>query len=248
MHKLSSKVQNIELKAFSDTVGANFKKFSSAQKNPFLSRTMQDLQDVTDKMKIVFRFEIAHNDLKEKDKLRGIKFMNAKKLSEGYSVIPIAEIREKNAPIKALFDKCKGLTAESYMAETGLIKAFMANIANLSENVEALTGMKEALEEFYQAQKDFEEASRRCVDKAVSKEPCATKYKWEILKIINDKLVGFLTAMVISEDADCFEFAKYFEAEINNLNLLIQRRGHRKAKAATEDNKSLQEKSDEASL
>lgn len=248
MHKLSSKVQNIELKAFSDTVGANFKKFPNAQKNPFLCRTMQDLQEVTDKMKIVFLFDIAHSDLQEKDKIRGTKFMNAKKLSEGYSVIPIAEIREKNAPIKALFDKCKGLTSESYMAETGLIKAFMANIEKLSENVEALTGMKEALEEFYQAQRDFEEASRRLVDRAVTKEPCATKYKWQILKIINDKLVGFLTAMIISEDADCLEFAKYFEAEINNSNMLIQRRGHRKAKAATAENKPIQEKGDEPSL
>lgn len=55
----------------------------------------------------------------------------------------------------------------------------------------------------------------------------ASSFNKPIVSLVNDKLVPYLNAMVIAGNANCMDFAKSVEAEINRVNDMIAKRGKR---------------------
>ena len=83
-----------------------------------------------------------------------------------------------------------------------------------------LEGVAEAIASIRTAQDEYMKANS---NKGVS----ASSFNKPIVSLVNDKLVPYLNAMVIAGNANCMDFAKSVEAEINRVNDMIAKRGKR---------------------
>ncbi len=226
MNKIFNRIMNTELDAFVATALRSYNADKKAQKNAFVASKMSELDELHTKMNTAILKDKGYSMLSDLDSARDDKFMRAKKISDAYDIFPIEAKRTLNAPIKALFDKYakSGLTSANYKSESALIESFKGDLKPYQENVAALEGLKEALDELFAAEDAFLKASDAYTHALNGKTASASSYKKPMLSIINDTLVVYLSAMIVSNDADCSDFAKVVETEIERTNAVIEKR------------------------
>ena len=224
MNKLSVKVTNATLDGFASSVIGEFKKDANAAKNAFVKKQMTALEETQKAMNAAILQSKDYSTLVEKDSARDSAFTAARKITEAYAVFPIPAKQAANAPIKALFDKYvkADLTGAAYKAESSLIASFRADLEAHAEAIASLEGLKEALDALWSAEDAFVEANAAYVKSQNAKGVSATSLRKPLLEIINEKLVPYLYAMIISEDADCTAFASFFAKEIERTNASAQ--------------------------
>ena len=86
--------------------------------------------------------------------------------------------------------------------------------------------MAEAIASIRSAQDEFTKANDEYVKASSNKGAAASNYNKPIVLLVNDKLVPYLNTMVIAGNANCIDFAKSVEAEINRANEAISKRGY----------------------
>ena len=155
-----------------------------------------------------------------------------------YAVFPIASKKELSAPLKAIYDKYAkaGITTANYTSESSMIEGMLQNFAadSLAKNIKGLEGVAEAIASIRSAQDEFTKANDAYVKASANKGASASSYNKPIVSLVNDKLVPYLNAMVIAGNANCIDFAKSVEAEINRVNEAISKRGKKPAENVTE--------------
>lgn len=226
MNKLSPKVQNSELDGFASSVIKAYNEDAKVSKNAYVKKQMALLAEREKTLNIAILQNRAHSELGDLDEKRDSLFMNAKKMSEAYAIFPDAEKNALNEPLKALFDKYTkaSLVNTNYKSESSLIASFKKDLEPYAENIASLDGMKESLERFFAAEDEFLDANKKYVDALNANASSASSFKKGLLEIINDRLVPYLIAMVLSEDEDCLEFAAFFDKEIDRTNAVVSKR------------------------
>ena len=226
MNKIMQKIQNAELDGFTMSVLGDFEGDEKAKKDPFVNSQMGDLKKAHDVFNTAILKDKGKSTLSELDSVRDEKFMVLRKMSEVYSMFPIAAKRELNAPIKAVLDKYAkaGLMGASYKAESALIESLKKDLEPFAENVAGLEGMKEAFDELFAAEDAFLAANKSYVNALNAKTESASSLKKPLLSIINDKLVVYLSAMLVCENENCKDFAQFFDKEIERTNAAIEKR------------------------
>lgn len=226
MNKIMQKVQNAELDGFAVSVLKAFESDKNAKKDAFVAKKMAELQTAHDALNTAILKDKEKSTLSELDSVRDEKFLVAKKMCEVYALFPIAKKKELNEPIKAIFDKYAkaNLMSVNYKSESSLIESMKKDLEPFSENIALLDGMKEALDALFEAEENFSRANQDYVNALSAKSESASSLKKPLLSIINDNLVVYLSAMIVSENENCFDFAKFFEAEIERTNAVIEKR------------------------
>ena len=164
------------------------------------------------------------NDVDRDDEVRGLHY-----LILGYLHNPNPVIREAAEKVAKVFDKYGvGIATESYATQSSLVNSLLDDLAkpDLQEPIAAMPGCAERIASLKAAQNKFEAAR---VDYETEKaneatRETATSVKKQLLKIINDKLVIYLRAMVQVDEATYGKFGGIVGEIIDENNETVRRR------------------------
>ena len=235
MNKVVYGIKNTELDGLTDSLVRAFKADEKAQGNSFLSANMAALEEQSALITTAILQDKALSTLDEADSKRDGAITSLGAVLKGYAAFPIAAKKEAAAPLLAVYEKYSkaGITKAAYIAESSMVESMLGDFAadSLKDHIAALDGVAQAIAAVREAQDAFTAASDAYTKASASKGASASSYKKPILALINDKLVPYLNAMQIADDADIREFAKVAEAEITRVNEAVAKRNGKKSAA-----------------
>lgn len=233
MKKLISKIRNAEADGLSDTIVRLFRADAAAQQDAFLTATMARLETLSQQITTATMQDKAVSRLKAADSARDEAIRTLGTILAAYAVFPIAEKQARAVPLKAVFDKYAkaGITAANYTSESSLTESLLEDFAaaGLADNIAALEGVAESLAQIRGRQDAFTAARDAYAAAAANKGATASSFNKPIVSLINDKLIPYLDAMVIAENADCAAFAQNVAAEIARMNETVAKRVKKRA-------------------
>ena len=229
MNKIKRVIRNTEIDTLSDAIIRFFKADKEAQNDAFLSSTIGELELLSAKITTAILQDKTLSTLEMADGERNKAIKTLGTVLNGYAALPIESRKAQAVPLKAIFDKyAKGrITRESYAAKSSLIESMLVDFAAapLAENIKGLEGVAESIALIRTAQDNFTKANIDFLDVTVNKGESATSFNRQIALLINEKLIPYLNAMLISDNAKCADFAKNIEEEIRRINEAISKRG-----------------------
>ena len=229
MNKIKRVVRNTEIDTLSDAIIRFFKADKEAQNDAFLSSAIGELELLSAKITTAILQDKRLSTLETADGERNKAIKTLGTVLNGYAALPIESKKAQAVPLKAIFDKyAKGrITRESYAAKSSLIESMLEEFAaaSLSANINGLEGVAESIALIRTAQDDFAKANDAFLDASVNRGASATSFNKQIALLINEKLVPYLNAMLLTGNAKCTDFAKNIEEEIRRINEAIAKRG-----------------------
>ena len=229
MNKIKRVVRNTEIDTLSDAIIRFFKADKEAQSDAFLSSAIGELEELSAKITTAILQDKRLSTLETADGERNKAIKTLGTVLNGYAALPIESKKAQAVPLKAIFDKyAKGrITRESYAAKSSLIESMLQDFAaaSLSTNISGLEGVAESIALIRTAQDAFAKANDAFLDASVNKGASATSFNKQIALLINEKLVPYLNAMLLTGNARCSDFAKNIEEEIRRINEAIAKRG-----------------------
>ena len=238
MNKLKTAIRNAEVDGLSDSIIRNFKADEKAQSDSFLKSALKELETLSAQITTAILQDKTLSTLDSTDGVRDEAVKTLGTVLAAYAVFPIASKKELSAPLKAIYDKYSkaGITTANYTSESSMIESMLQDFAadSLAENIKGLEGVAEAIDSIRTAQDDFTKANDEYVKASSNKAASASSFNKPIVSLVNDKLVPYLNAMVIAGNANCLDFAKSVEAEINRVNEAISKRGKNPAEKTAE--------------
>ena len=147
----------------------------------------------------------------------------------GFVHHPDASISNAAKIINAIFEHYgMNIVNESYATESSLIESLLVEFAkeDLQASIALLPGLSVVIEELRAAQTAFEEAQLTFQNEKATDgiKESASEIKKEILVIINEKLVVYLRAMVMVDEAKYGSFVGTFAQIIDDMNVIIKKR------------------------
>jgi len=228
MNKIKRVIRNTEIDTLSDAIIRFFKADKEAQNDEFLSSTIGELELLSAKITTAILQDKRLSTLQTADGERNKAIKTLGTVLNGYAALPIESKKAQAVPLKAIFDKyAKGrITRESYAAKSSLIESMLVDFAAapLAENIKGLEGVAESIALIRTAQDNFTKANIDFLDATVNRGESATSFNRQIALLINEKLIPYLNAMLISDNAKCADFAKNIEEEIRRINEAIAKR------------------------
>ncbi|PBC75251.1 DUF6261 family protein [Fibrobacter intestinalis] len=152
----------------------------------------------------------------------------------------VSELAAKNEAaqkLNAIFAKYgKSIVSASYAAESSLIESLLADFDKdeAKESAKALDGVPEILSQIREAQDAFYRVSDEYTAANAVKANSATSFKKPLMPLINEKLVPYLTAMKMANEAVFGYFHANAEKEIARINETVSRRSVKLEKADVE--------------
>ena len=228
MQKLNKNIRVAELDGVSDTLVRIFKADAAVQKDAFLKASMAELEDLSAKITTAILQDKSFSTLDEADGIRDDAVRALGAVLSGYAAFPIAVKKEAAIPLKAVYEKYSkaGILKANYTSESSMIESMLEDFTApaLSANIVALEGVSEAVTAIRAAQDAFVKANDDYIAAKSDKSASASSFKKPILSLVNDKLVPYLDAMTISQNANCAAFARATEEEIKRINTTISAR------------------------
>ena len=229
MNKIKRVVRNTEIDTLSDAIIRFFKADKEAQNDAFLSSAIGELELLSAKITTAILQDKRLSTLETADGERNKAIKTLGTVLNGYAALPIESKAAHAVPLKAIFDKyAKGrITRESYAAKSSLIESMLLDFAaaSLSANINGLEGVAESIALIRTAQDDFAKANDAFLDASVNRGASATSFNKQIALLINEQLIPYLNAMLLTGNAKCRDFAKNIEEEIRRINEAIAKRG-----------------------
>lgn len=227
MKKIRTTVRITELDTISDIIIRLYKADSGIAGDDYLKSTMAEIESLSERITIAIKADKIASTLDEADVKRDEIIRSLGTLLNGYSVIPIAEKKAAAEKLLAVFDKYKGITAESYANESSFIESMLKDYAasELADSIKALDGVGSYISDLRTAQDEFNKANDEFTASNVNKNESASALKKPLLSAINDKLVAYLTAMNLVNAAVYGDFVSKAEAEIEKMNNSVAKRG-----------------------
>lgn len=228
MKKLRSQIRNTEIDGLADTLVRLFKDDPKAQTDGFLISTMDQVESLSAKITLAILQDKTPSRMDEADNARDEALKTFSKLLAAYAVFPIASKKELALPLKAIYEKYENasITSANYTSKSSLIESLLTEFSSsaISSNIAGLEGVPEAIDQIRSAQAQFTKANDDYVKANAKKGASASSYNKPILSLINEKLIPYLDAMVISNQENCLEFAKHVQSEIMRMNNTILKR------------------------
>lgn len=227
MKKIRTTVRVTELDTISDIIIRLYKADSGIAGDDYLKSTMAEIESLSERITIAIKADKIASTLDEADVKRDEIIRSLGTLLNGYSVIPIAEKKAAAEKLLAVFDKYKGITAESYANESSFIESMLKDYAasELADSIKALDGVGSYISDLRTAQDEFNKANDEFTASNVNKNESASALKKPLLSAINDKLVAYLTAMNLVNAAVYGDFVSKAESEIEKMNNSVAKRG-----------------------
>ena len=171
----------------------------------------------------------AESNLEEKDEVRDNALRSLYYMLLGYLHNPAKAIREAAQKLEKVFDHYGiSITGESYSTESSLINSMLNDFAKpgLQDAIAVLPGCAGQVAALQTAQDDFEAARITWEEEKAgeSTEKNATELKKEVVKLVNEKLVVYLRAMMQVDDATYGKFARTIGEIVAENNETVKRR------------------------
>ena len=228
MNKIKRVIRNTEIDTLSDTIIRFFKADKEAQKDAFLCSAIGELEELSEKITTAILQDKTLSTLETADGARNRAIRTLGTVLKGYAALPIESNKAHAVPLKAIFDKyAKGrITRESYAAKSSLIESMLQDFAaaQLAEHIKDLEGVAESIAAIRTAQDAFAKANDDFLDATVNRDASATSFNKQIALLINEKLIPYLNAMLLTGNTNCTDFAKNTEEEITRINEAIAKR------------------------
>ena len=229
MKNLRTQIRNTEIDGFTDTIIRFFKEDEKAQTDAFLKATVAELETLSAQITTAILQDKTLSTLDEADSTRDEAIKTLGKMLSAYAVFPIESKKELALPLNAIYEKYAkaGITSANYTSESSMIESMLEDFAavSIAENIKGLDGVTEAIAAIRTAQDNFTKANDEYVKASSNKGASASSYNKPIVSLVNEKLVPYLNAMVIANNANCTEFANNVETEIKRTNETIAKRG-----------------------
>lgn len=227
MRKLVSTLRVTELDTFLSTLLRLYAADEALSKDAFIASTMAELTPLSRQLTEAVKRERL-GSLVEADRARDAVILDLGTLIEGYTAIPFEAQRMAAFAVKAVFDKYgKRIVSESYATESSLIESLLIDLSapELAGMIAQLPGIAELIAALRRAQDDFNVAKDQQTERAASDDaPSATSLRKGITAKINDRLIPYLNAMAIANEAVFGAFIKQVEVEIGRVNDTVSRR------------------------
>lgn len=228
MNKVRTTARINEIDGLSDSVVRLYEADESAQKDSLLQSIMAELKTLSVKITTATLKDKVVSNLDEADTARDNAVRNLGTLLSGYTVIPIEEKKAAAVFLRAIYDKYAqaGILSASYNAESSMIESMLEDYAAASAaaEIEKLLGVPELVSAVRSAQDSFTAANDAYVKAVNSKGETATSFRKPLLSVFNDKLVPYLSTIVLVGNTTLSGFSSGVETEINRLNEAIAKR------------------------
>ena len=227
MRKLVSTLRVTELDTFLSTLLRLYAADEALSKDAFMASTMAELTPLSRQLTEAVKRERL-GSLVEADRARDAVILDLGTLIDGYTAIPFEAQKTAALALKAVFDKYgKRIVSESYATESSLIESLLIDLSapELAGMIAQLPGIAELIAALRRAQDDFNVAKDQQTERAASDDaPSATSLRKGITVKINDRLIPYLNAMNIANEAVFGAFVKQVEVEIGRTNDTVSRR------------------------
>ncbi len=231
MNKIKWVIRNTEIDTLSDAIVRFFKADEEAQSDAFLCSAIAELEDLSAKITTAILQDKKLSTLESADGARNDAIRTLGTVLKGYAALPIESKAALAVPLRAIFDKySKGrIIHENYAAKSSLIESMLQDFAadQLAENIKGLEGVAESIALVRSAQDAFSKANIEYLSAIATKSATATSFNKQIVQLINEKIIPYLNAMLISGNTNCTNFAKNLEEEIRRINEAISKRSFR---------------------
>ena len=142
---------------------------------------------------------------------------------------PDNAIKEAAAAVNEVFENYGlRIISESYSTESSLIESLLLDFQNeaLQPSIEAIPQLTELISNLRTVQTEFEEAKVAFENEkaAQGNEASATELKKEVLSVINNKIIVYLRAMVLVNEAVYGSFAQNTAQIIDDMNSIVRKR------------------------
>ena len=227
MKKIRTTVRVTELDTISDVLLRLYKADSGIAGDDYLKSTMAEIGSLSERITIAIKADKIASTLDESDVKRDEIIRSLGTLLNGYAVIPIAEKKAAAEKLLEVFNKYKGITAESYANESSFIESMLKDYAasELADSIKALDGVGSYIADLRTAQDEFNKANDEFTASNVNKNESASALKKPLLAAINDKLVAYLTEIKLVNSAVYGDFVSKAESEIEKMNASVAKRG-----------------------
>lgn len=227
MRKLVSTLRITELDTFLSTLLRLYAADEALCKDAFMASTMAELAPLSRQFTEAVKRERT-GSLAEADRVRDAVILDLGTLAEGYTAIPFEAQKAAAFAVKAVFDKYgKRIVSESYATESSLIESLLIDLSapELAGMIAQLPGIAELIAALRRAQDDFNVAKDLQTERAASDDaPSATSLRKNLIAKVNDRLIPYLNAMAIANEAVFGAFIKQVEVEIGRANDTVSRR------------------------
>ncbi|MBK3517184.1 DUF6261 family protein [Carboxylicivirga marina] len=171
----------------------------------------------------------AESDLDNFDAARDGVYRSLLYLAKGYLHHPDAQVREAAFEVDAVIDKYGfDLVNEAYGAQSALTDSFLEDMAKpeVASKVELLPGLKELSSQLDNEQTKFKtaEAAWNNSRTAVQQSENASSLKRELRKVVNERLVVYLRAMIQVDPDKYTDLCSQTALLIDSANSIIRRR------------------------
>jgi len=171
----------------------------------------------------------AYSQMAEKDDVRDTQVRDLFKLVEGYTHIPIAEIKEAALLVYSILVQYGlGIIHEDYAEESADIDSLLIDLsqADILIAIAKLQGVAETIAALNVAQKDFENlAVQQAEGDSVKKDlASASKLKKEIIAEFNGNLMGYMNTMAMVKPEIYEATTKTIAELVDTNNELVKRR------------------------
>ena len=220
MKKIRSAIRVTALDTISDILVRLYKADSGIAGDEYLKASMAQIESLSERITIAIKSDKIASTLDEADVKRDEIIRSLGTLLNGYAVIPIAEKKAAAEKLLDVFNKYKGITGESYANESSFIESMLKDYASseLADSIKALDGVGSYITDLRAAQDSFNKANDEFTAYNVNKGENASSLKKPLLSEINDKVVPYLTAMNLANNAVYGDFVSKAEAEITKIN------------------------------
>ena len=226
--KLTTTVRTTEINSVTSGIIAEYTKVGLSS-DAHLASIFNLLQPLNTKLTESINRIKAESNLEEKDELRDNKVRAVNYLTMGFVHHPDATISNAAKIVNVIFEHYgMNIVNESYATESSLIESLLVEFAkeDLQASIALLPGLSVVIEELRAAQTAFEEAQLTFQNEKATDgiKESASEIKKEILVIINEKLVVYLRAMVMVDEAKYGAFVGTFAQIIDDMNVIIKKR------------------------
>lgn len=231
MNKINANARVAELDGLSDTIVRLYRDSPAAARDAFVAATMGEVERLSADITTAILRDKARSTLQDADKTRDKAITALGKALAGYAALPLPAKQAAAAPLLAVYEKYAraGITKANYLSASSMTESLLEDLAgeSLVGNIAALEGVAEAIAAIRAAQDGFAAANDSYVAASERRGATATNLKKPLLSAINERLLPYLTAMRLADDADCAGFAAAVETEIARLNESVARRSRK---------------------
>ena len=227
-NKIIDKIRMTEMNSVADIIITEFEK-SNLSSDAYLATIFDELEPINAKLTEAINRIRAESHLTEKDKFRDSKVKAVNYLTKGFLHHPDITI---NTAAKLVDDVINHygikLTKDSYATESSLIESLLIDLSNidLQASIALLPGLSELIDQLRAAQTIFEESQVKFQREKVEEgnKEKASNIKQKVIVIINEKLIVYLRAMVLVNEAKFGSFARTVAQTIDDINTVIKKR------------------------